>query len=586
MKQLMSGNQAIARGAYEAGVRVAIGYPGTPSSEVLEHAVEFKEIKAQWAPNEKVALEVGAGASMAGARTLVTMKHVGVNVAADPLMTLAYTGVGAGLVLLSADDPGMHSSQNEQDNRYYAQFAQIPLLEPADSQEAKDFTVWALKISEEFDTPVLLRTTTRISHSKGLVALGERTEPARATYEKNMPKYVMLPSNARKRREVLVERVQRVTEYASTCPLNRIEWGDRKVGVITSGTAYQYVREVAPQISVLKLGLSYPLPVRLIQEFAAQVDRLLVVEELEPFLENNIKALGVDCSGKEYFPRTGELNPQLVRKGLQAAGVLEQTSPTEGEEVPELVFPPRPPVMCPSCPHRGVFYVLNKLKLNVTGDIGCYTLGALPPLEAMDSCLCMGASVSMAYGMELADPALRGKTVGVIGDSTFLHSGLTGLMNIVYNKGASTIIVLNNSTTAMTGMQEHPGTGRTLQGEPTRSVDLQKIAEGLGIARYREIDPYDLTQVEEVIREELESKEPSLIVTTRPCALNVKLKNPALTVNGEKCKGCGVCLRLSCPAISYEEGKALIDPVLCTGCGVCQQVCRVDAIVRPQERGE
>lgn len=586
MKRLMSGNQAIARGAYEGGVRVATGYPGTPSSEILEHAVEFKQIKAQWAPNEKVALEVGAGASMAGARTLVTMKHVGINVAADPLMTLAYTGVGAGLVLLSADDPGMHSSQNEQDNRYYAQLAQIPLLEPADSQEAKDFVIWALKISEEFDTPVLLRTTTRISHSKGLVTLQERTEPDRVPYVKDMAKYVMLPSNARKRREILVERAQKLMEYASTCPLNRIEWGDRKVGVITSGVAYQYVKEIAPEISILKLGFSYPLPVRLIQEFAAEVERLLVVEELEPFLENNIKALGINCPGKEYFPRTGELNPQLVRKGLQAAGVLERPSPTEEEEVSELVFPLRPPVMCPSCPHRGVFYVLSKLKLNVTGDIGCYTLGALPPLQAMDSCLCMGASVSMAYGMELADPALRGKTVAVIGDSTFLHSGLTGLMNIVYNQGTSTIIVLNNSTTAMTGMQEHPGTGKTLQGEPTHSVDLQKIAEGLGIGRYRNVDPYDLTQLEEVIREEVLALEPSLIVTTRPCALNVKFRNTALTVSREKCKGCKVCLRLSCPAISFEDGKALIDPVLCTGCGVCQQVCKFAAIIRPQERGE
>lgn len=574
MKQLMSGNEAIAQGAYEANVKVAVGYPGTPSSEILECICQYDGIKAQWAPNEKVALEVAAGASLGGARTLVTMKHVGLNVAADPLLTLSYTGVRGGLVILCADDPGMHSSQNEQDTRMYALFAQVPLLEPGDSEEARRFTKLAFEISEEYDTPVILRSTTRISHSKSLVNPEARKAVAKKEYQKNMSKFVMLPVNAKKQHTEVLGRMSKLTDYASESTLNTVEWGSLDVGIITNGIAYQYVKEAAPDLSVLKLGMVHPIPQKLTEEFASRVKQLVIVEELEPFIENQVKILGIPCVGKDIFPREGELSTALVKQGLSQLGIIEYEVLAE----PLQELPKRPPALCPSCPHRGIFYTLSRMKIRVTGDIGCYTLGALPPLSSMDSCLCMGASVGMAHGWELANEESATNTVGVIGDSTFLHSGVTGLMNTVYNKGTSTIIILDNSTTAMTGMQEHPGTGKTLGGEETHAVGLHKLVESLGVKRIVTVDPYDLEAVEKVVKEELSVREPSVIITTRPCALKAKFRQPALKVDAAKCMGCQACLRLGCPALSFSDNLAKVDPVLCTGCGLCAQVCKFDAI--------
>lgn len=576
MKQLLSGNEAIARGAYEADAKVTVGYPGTPSSEILENIVKYEGIKAQWAPNEKVALEVAAGASLGGARTIVTMKHVGLNVAADPLLTLSYTGVNGGLVIICADDPGMHSSQNEQDTRMYALFAQVPLLEPATSEEARQYMRLAFELSEQYDTPVILRSNTRLSHSKTVVTFGEKSAVPNKPYKKDMAKYVMLPANAKARHTKVLERMERLAEDAVDSPVNTVHWGTKDVGIITSGIAYQYVKEAAPQLSILKLGLVHPLPERLIRDFAAKVEKIVVVEELEPFIEMQVKAMGIPCVGKEYFPREGELSTTLVKQGLAKLGIVEYVSPEIASSSTEL--PKRPPALCPSCPHRGVFYTLQRLRVNVTGDIGCYTLGALPPLGAMDSCLCMGAAVGMAHGWELADGEAAQRTVGVIGDSTFLHSGITGLMNTVYNQGTSTIIILDNSTTAMTGMQEHPGTGKTLAGQSTYAVDLSKLVEALGVKRVVTVDPYDLEALQRVIKEELAAREPSVIITNRPCALLVKFREPAFQVNPDKCTGCKACLRLGCPAISFSDGRAQIDPVLCTGCSLCAQVCKFDAI--------
>ena len=577
MKELLSGNAAIARGAIEAGVTLASGYPGTPSTEILENLSRCKDVYSEWAPNEKVALEVGVGAAMAGARTLVTMKHVGVNVAADPLFTAAYTGVTGGLVLVSADDPGMHSSQNEQDNRHYARFAKVAMLEPSDSQEAKDMVALGLEISENFDIPVMLRTTTRVAHSQGMVELSEPLPREIKPYSKDVKKYLMVPAFGRLRRISLEERLTRLKEYSETTPVNFIVPGDNKVGVITSGISYQYVREVLPGASVLKLGLTNPLPVQLIKQFAGQVQTLYVVEELEPFLEEQIRMLGIKVTGKEMFPATGEFSQGLLRRKFTEAGLLP-AQPHEDLAAGLPQAPPRPPVLCPGCPHRGVFYTLRGMKLTVTGDIGCYTLGGLPPLEGIDCCVCMGASISMAHGIDKAVPGLKGKTVAVIGDSTFLHSGITSLLNAVYNSSDITVLILDNRTTAMTGHQDHPATGRTLMGDQAPEVDLEALCRALGVKQVELVDPLDMAAVKVAVNTGLATKGPSVIIARRPCVLLKRESKPVVTVDQETCNGCKVCLKLSCPAISVSDKKSSVDKTLCVGCNLCVQVCKTGAM--------
>ena len=583
-KKLMSGNEAIARGAYEAGVTVGTAYPGTPSTEILEELSRYPGVRADWSPNEKVALEVGIGASLAGARALVAMKHVGVNVAADPLLTFSYTGVGGGLLLVSADDPGMHSSQNEQDNRHYARLAKIPLLEPSDSREAKDFVIAGFQLSEQFDTPLLLRTTTRISHSRSLVQPGEREERACRGYQKNPAKYVMIPGFARQRRPLVEKRLEALRRAASISPLNRIEKGSTRYGIVCSGVVYQYVKEALPDAHVLKLGFSYPLPEQLLRYFAAAVEEIVVVEELDPFLEEQILALrlGLPVRGKELFPRVGELSVEIVRRELRGSGNPAKKSTT----VPEL--PSRPPIFCPGCPHRGVFYVLRKLKVNVPGDVGCYSLGALPPLESLDTCICMGSGIGEAVGMERADPALAGRTVAVIGDSTFFHSGITPLIDLVYSGSRATVLILDNRTTAMTGHQEHPGTGLTLQGEKRAPVELEPLCRAIGVRRVTTADPMKLQELQDIIETELAAEEPSVIIVRKSCALLERADTPPLQVDLQKCRGCGICLGLGCPAISRAEkdGPAVIDPALCTGCGLCAQLCRREAIIALKGGGD
>ncbi len=579
----MSGNEAIARGAYEAGVTVGTAYPGTPSTEILEQLSRYPGVRADWAPNEKVALEVGIGASLAGARVLVAMKHVGVNVAADPLLTLSYTGVGGGLVLVSTDDPGMHSSQNEQDNRHYARLAKIPLLEPADSEEARVFTIAGLALSERFDTPVLLRTTTRISHSRSLVQEGERQVRQRSSFKKDPAKYVMLPGFARQRRPLVDQRLEALRREAESSPLNRIEKGSSRRGVICSGMAYQYVKEALPEDAVLKLGFSYPLPERLIRDFAATVEEIIVVEELDPFLEEQIRALlpGVPVRGKELLPAAGELDLRIIREQVGSLEGLKTEPPRP------LELPSRPPLLCPGCPHRGVFYVLKKLKVTVPGDIGCYTLGALPPLESLHTCICMGSGIGIAAGMERADPAAAGQTVAVIGDSTFFHSGLTALLDLVYSGSRATVIILDNRTTAMTGHQDHPGTGVTLQGVERSPVELEPLCRALGVNRVFTVDPLQLRELEALIRAELAAAEPSVIITRRPCTLLKRTPAVSLAVDPQRCNDCGLCLELGCPALSRSEERAVIDATICTGCGLCLQVCRRKAIAElsPKEGG-
>jgi indolepyruvate ferredoxin oxidoreductase alpha subunit len=585
---LLSGNEAIARGAYESGVKVAAAYPGTPSTEILESLREYKGLHAEWAPNEKVALETGMGAAFGGARALVVMKHVGVNVAADPLFTLSYTGLRGGLVLVTADDPEMHSSQNEQDNRHYARFAKVPMLEPSDSQEAKDFTVLAFELSEKFDTPVMLRTTTRVSHSKSIVSLREpKVPPVQPQLTKEPMKFVMLPANARRRHPVVEKRMEELTRFAETFPENRIESGDNRVGIITSGISYEYAKEIMPEASYLKLGMVYPLPAEMIRSFASRVERLFVVEELDPFIEDQVRALGIEVSGKDLFPLCGELTPGLVAKGLLGL------QPPAAEETYK-GLPGRPPIMCPGCPHRAIFSILSKLKLFVTGDIGCYTLGFLPPLSAIDTCVCMGASIGHAMGLDkaLGEEAL-GKVVAVIGDSTFLHSGITGLLNVVYNKGKVTVIILDNRTTAMTGRQDHPGTGFTLQGEETFQVDLAKLARGLGVKHVKVVNPYDLAATERVIKREVRRPEPSVIISRAPCVLSRRERTgreKPFSVDADQCLGCRTCLRLGCPAVKWikedgagpqgkkRKGRAAIESFLCNGCTLCAQVCKCGAI--------
>lgn len=579
MKELMTGNQAIARGAYQYGVALGVGYPGTPSTEILENFSQYQGIHAEWAPNEKVALEVGIGAAMGGARVLVTMKHVGVNVAADPLFTAAYTGVNGGLVLISADDPSMHSSQNEQDNRHYARFAKIPVLEPSDSREAMEMVGLGLDISEQFDIPVMLRITTRVAHSQGFVESKERVSHQPRPYSKDPRKWLMVPAFARLRRQSLQERLEKLAAYSETTPWNSISWGDRKVGVITSGISHQYIKEILPQASVLKLGMTYPLPLNLIREFAAGVERLFVVEELEPFMEEHIRSMGLPVTGKDLFPAIGEFNTGILRRKFMEAGVITESGAKVTAYPDAPAVPPRPPVLCAGCPHRGVFYTLRKLKLVVTGDIGCYTLGGLPPLEGIDSCVCMGASISMAHGLDRAVPEFRGRTVAVIGDSTFLHSGITGLLDVVCNKGNTTVIILDNSTTAMTGHQDHPGTGKTLMGEDAPLVDLEGLVRSLGVQRVVTLDPMDLTGLTAAIQEEVAAAGPSVIIARRPCVLLKKQSGEPVRVNGEACKGCKTCLKLSCPAISVMDKLCSVDPNACTGCGLCLQVCKFGALV-------
>ena len=590
MKEILSGNEAIARGAFEAGCLVACAYPGTPSTEILENTISYKEINSSWAPNEKVALEVGIGASFGGARSLVTMKHVGVNVAADPLFTLSYTGVNGGLVLVTADDPEMHSSQNEQDNRNYAKFAKVPMLEPSDSQECKEFTRLAFELSEQYDTPVMLRTTTRISHSKSPVELGERAgDLPEPKLVKNAAKLVMLPGNARVRHPLVEERMAQLSRDGATTPLNRLEMRDSAIGIITSGVCYQYVREVLPQASTLKLGMVHPLPHALIREFAAKVDRLFIVEELDPFIEEQVKAMGITVTGKEIFSLCGELTPGRIRNAFVSAGVAGAgaAQPETGEKLP-----PRPPNMCPGCPHRGVFFALNQLKAYVTGDIGCYTLGFMPPLSAMDTCICMGASIGMATGVtKVVSPEEQKKVVAVIGDSTFLHTGINGLMDMVYNQAPATLVILDNRITAMTGRQDNPASGFTLMDEPTSRIDFPLLCKALGVKHIRVINPLDLEQTKRVLQEEMNRPEPSVIITDKPCVLvkreGVFEKGPLYTVEVEKCTGCRACLKIGCPAIEWrpagdgsKKGKAFIDPLLCTGCDVCRQLCTFEAIGR------
>lgn len=585
MKELLTGNEAIARGAYESGVKVAAAYPGTPSTEILENFSRYPGIYAEWAPNEKVALEVGVGSSIAGARTMVTMKHVGVNVAADPLFTFAYTGVNGGLVLISADDPTMHSSQNEQDNRRYAYFAKIPLLEPSNSQEAKDMVGLALEISEQFDTPVMLRTTTRVNHSQTFVEIKDPISSELRPYQKDPKKFLMVPAFARLRRVELEARLARLKSYSESTALNFIEWRDKSIGVITSGISYQYVREALPNASVLKLGMTNPLPESLIRQFAAGVDRLLVVEELEPYLEEQVKAMGINVTGKEIFPNIGELSAGIVAGKLAQAGLLSlaEVAVAKADLSGAPAVPPRPPVMCAGCPHRGVFYTLRRLKLAVTGDIGCYTLGGFPPLDAMDTCVCMGASIGIAHGFSKANPELAKRTVAVIGDSTFMHSGITGLVNMVYNKGTGTVLVLDNRTTAMTGHQHHPGTGSTLMGEAVPDIDIEALARAMGIKRVRVADPLDLAEAKAAIQEEVAAEEPSVIIFRRPCVLLAKTFGPAVTVLQDKCKGCKTCIRVGCPAISIKDKVAMVNPINCTGCGLCVQLCKEEALVKGGE---
>ena len=566
MKQLMLGNAAVARGLYEAGCCVISSYPGTPSTEITEEAVKFPEIYCEWAPNEKVALETAFGACLAGKRAFCAMKHVGLNVAADPLYTMAYTGVNAGLVIGVADDPGMHSSQNEQDSRHHAIAAKVPMLEPSDSAEALEFAKLAYTISEQFDTPVLLKMCTRVAHSQSLVETSSRTEPECKPYEKNIGKYVMMPGNAIRRHPFVEQRTQKLQEWAETAPINRVEMGGTKVGVITSSTSYQYVKEVfGDTVSVLKLGMANPLPVRLIQEFACKVEKLVVVEEMDPILENHCKALGLTVSGKDVLPMEGEFSQNLIAEKL--GGTVHT-----GRSI-EDVIPPRPPVMCAGCPHRGLFYTLSKQKCTVLGDIGCY------PLSAMDMTLCMGASISAVHGFNKARGAeAEGKTVAVIGDSTFMHSGMTGLANIAYNQSNSTVIILDNSITGMTGHQQNPTTGYNIKGDPAGKIDLEALCRAMGFQRVRVVDPYDLKAVGTAVKEDLAVAEPSVIISRRPCALLKYVKHEApLTVDPVKCVGCRSCMKIGCPAISIKEGKAHVDATLCVGCGVCEQMCGVKA---------
>ena len=573
MKQLMLCNQAFARGLYEAGCCVVSSYPGTPSTEVTEEAAKFDDIYCEWAPNEKVAMEVAFGACLAGKRSFCGMKHVGLNVAADPLYTCSYTGVNAGMVICVADDAGMHSSQNEQDSRHHAIASKVPMLEPSDSQEAYAFAKLAYEISETFDTPVIIKMCTRVAHSQSIVDTAERVVPPVKAYEKNIAKYVMMPGNAIRRHPFVEERTRKLIAYAENCELNRVEMGDTRLGIITSSTSYQYVKEVFGDTAcILKLGMINPLPEKLILDFASKVEKVAIVEELDPIIENHCKALGLEVTGKDVFPMEGEYSQNMIAEKLEGKAAayckLDETLPV------------RPPVMCSGCPHRGLFYTLKQNKVTVLGDIGCYTLGAVAPLSAMDVTLCMGASISSIHGFNKAlGEESQGKTVAVIGDSTFMHSGMTGLANIAYNQSNSTVIILDNSITGMTGHQQNPTTGYNIKGDPAGKINLEELCHALGFNRVTVVDPYDLAECDRVLKEELAADEPSVIISRRPCVLlkYVKPKKP-LKVLCDKCVGCKSCMRLGCPAISMKNGKAAIDTTLCVGCGVCKQLCRLGAL--------
>lgn len=586
MKTIMSGNEAIARGAYEAGCSIASAYPGTPSTEILENFATYEGVYAQWATNEKVAFEVAAGASIGGARSLTTMKHVGLNVAADPLFTIAYEGVNGGMVVVTADDPGMHSSQNEQDNRYYASHAKIALVEPSNSQECKDFMIEAYKISEQFDTVVLFRTTTRVSHSKSIVELGEKVAVGIKPYEKNIKKYVMIPAFSKIKHYEVEERLLKLQEYSNNCSLNKIEMGNTDIGIITSGISYEYAREVfGDNASYLKIGMSYPLPDKMIKEFALKVKKLYVIEENEPFIENAVKVMGIACTGREIIPNCDELNPAIIRKAI--LGVDTKITYTTGVQAPA-----RPPVLCPGCPHRGMYYAVSKYKdVIASGDIGCYTLGMMAPLNVTDVCICMGASISAGCGIQKAVSAAgTGKKVfSFIGDSTFFHSGITGLINSVYNNTPIVTCILDNRITGMTGHQENPGTGKTLQGMPAPIVDIEKVVLALGIKRENllVVDPYNLKQTQEAIQIAHDSTEPFVILARRECALIKdvikKRANLKCKIDPDKCKKCKACIKTGCPALKFNDGIVSIDSTMCNGCGLCKQVCKFDAIEKVGE---
>ena len=572
MKKLLLGNEAIARGLYEAGVTYISSYPGTPSTEITEAAAAYEEIYAEWAPNEKVATESAIGASLAGARSFTAMKHVGLNVAADPLFTSSYTGVNGGLVICVADDPAMHSSQNEQDSRHYARAAKLPMLEPSDSTECRDMAITAYEISEQFDTPVLLRTCTRVAHSQSLVELNERSEIALKDYVKNPSKYVMNPGFGFKRHFVVEDRLKDLARFSETCTLNRAEMGDTSMGFVCAGSCYQYVKEVFPNASVFKIGFSFPMPLESIRAFSEKVDKLYVVEELDGVFETELKAAGIRVDGgKDLFGCIGELSQSKI---ASAMGLTAKESTAFTEPVPA-----RPPVMCAGCPHRGVFYTLSKMKLTVIGDIGCYTLGASAPLSAVDSVVCMGASISMLHGFNTVRPDTAGKAVAVIGDSTFLHSGITALTDIAYNRSVSTVLILDNSITGMTGHQQNPATGYTLKMQAVPPVSLEKVCEAVGIRRVRSEDPADLTALENALKEELNADEPSVIICRRPCRLLKYVKNdPPFRIDADICRGCRSCMKLGCPAIRFANGKAVIDETQCAGCGLCKQLCAFKAI--------
>ena len=573
MKQLMLGNEAVARGLYEGGCAFVSSYPGTPSTEITEFLSKYDDLHSEWAPNEKVACEVAYGASLAGARSACAMKHVGLNVAADPLFTLSYTGVNGGMVICVADDPAMHSSQNEQDSRHYAIAAKVPMLEPADSAEAYAFAKSAFELSEKYDTPVLLRMCTRIAHSQSIVETGEPVPAVLKDYEKNPAKYIMMPGNAIKRHPIVEQRTLALQELAEDCVYNTVEMHSDEIGIITSGCSYLYVKEaLGDSASILKIGMPNPLPVKLIKDFAAKVKKLYVIEELDPIIENHVRALGLEVTGKELFSLLGEFSQQTVAAAFGLAAKEFVTA--------DSAIPARPPMMCAGCPHRGIFYTLAKNKITVHGDIGCYTLGAVPPLSALDSTLCMGASISGLHGFNAARGAdAEGKTVAVIGDSTFMHSGMTGLVNVAYNATNSTVIILDNSITGMTGHQQNPTTGYNIKGDPAAKVDLEALCRALGIDRVRVVDPYDLAACETAIKEELAAEEPSVIISRRPCVLLKYVKHaPSLKVDADKCRSCKKCMKLGCPAISLKDGKAKIDTTLCVGCGVCKQLCAFDAI--------
>ena len=581
MKQLMLGNVAAARGLYEAGVAVVSSYPGTPSTEITEELAKYDEVYSEWAPNEKVAMEVAFGASLAGKRSFCGMKHVGLNVAADPLFTVSYTGVNGGMVIAVADDAGMHSSQNEQDSRHYARSAKLPMLEPSDSAEAYAFAKQAYEISEQFDCPVFLKMCTRVAHSQSIVNPSERIEAAVKPYEKNIAKYVMTPANAIRRHPHVEERMAKLAEFAETTDLNRIEAGsDHRTGIITSSTSYQYVKEVCgDRFPILKLGMVWPLPEKKIRDFAASVTTLTVVEELDGFIETYIRELGLACIGKDMFPQLGEFSQNLVAEKIGF--------PVHSGKALDENIPPRPPAMCAGCPHRGMFYVLSKNKCTVLGDIGCYTLGAAAPLNAIEMTLCMGASVSSIHGYNKAlGSESEHRTVAVIGDSTFMHSGMTGLANIAYNQSNSTVIILDNSITGMTGHQQNPTTGYNIKGDPAGKIDLELLCRALGFRRVRVVDPYDLDACDKAVKEELAADEPSVIISRRPCALLKYVKhNAPLRVNADKCVGCKACMRIGCPAISFKDGKSRVDNTLCVGCGVCSQLCKFDAFESTAKEG-